>query len=254
MSSTWRRWPNYDWAIEAIAKDRAIEGVVLISAKERIFHAGADLVSLQKLVDAEVLRFIERGQEVFNHLAALNVPTVAAIHGACLGGGFEMALACDYRIATTDRVTKIGLPETKLGILPAWGGSTRLPRLVGLNRALDIILGGKTPAAKQALRYGMVNAIAPRELLLSAALDALKNGFPPRRKHWWSQPRPQDNRLLALLESRIVNRKVRRETRGNYPAVLKAAEVILASTRLSEMESPRKRAPRGAGIAAQRSQ
>src|SRR6202021_2126520 len=120
-----------DWNIEAIAKDRAIEGVVIISAKERIFHAGADLHALQKWNDAEVQRFIERGQEVFVHLAALKVPTVAAIHGACLGGGFEMALACKYRIATSDRVTKIGLPETKLGILPAGGGSTRLPQLGG---------------------------------------------------------------------------------------------------------------------------
>ena len=93
-----------------------------------------------------------------------------------------MALACNYRIATADRATKIGLPETKLGILPAWGGSTRLPRLVGVIRALDMILGGKTPAAKQALRYGMIDAIAPRELLLSVALDALRNGIPPRRK------------------------------------------------------------------------
>ena len=107
---------------------------------------------MQKWGDAEVTRFIQRGQEVFNRLAALKMPKVAAIHGACLGGGYEMALACDYRIATADRATKIGLPETKLGILPAWGGSTRLPRLVGVIRALDLILGGKTPAAKQALR------------------------------------------------------------------------------------------------------
>jgi 3-hydroxyacyl-CoA dehydrogenase / enoyl-CoA hydratase / 3-hydroxybutyryl-CoA epimerase len=226
-----------DWNITAIAADRAIKGVVLISAKDRIFHAGADLHALQKLSDTEVQRFIERGQKVFSHLAALEIPTVAAIHGACLGGGFEMALACDYRIATADRATKIGLPETKLGILPAWGGSTRLPRLVGVTRALDVILGGKTPAAKQALRYGMIDAIAPRELLLSAALNALKNGIPPRRKHWWSRPRPQDNRLIALLGAASVRKRILRETRGHYPAVTKAAEVVLASTRLSEKES-----------------
>jgi 3-hydroxyacyl-CoA dehydrogenase/enoyl-CoA hydratase/3-hydroxybutyryl-CoA epimerase len=226
-----------DWHIGAIAADRAIEGVVIISAKDRIFHAGADLNALQTWNDADVQRFIELGQEVFCHLAALDMPTVAAIHGVCLGGGFEMALACDYRIATADRATKIGLPETKLGILPAWGGSTRLPRLVGVTRALDVILGGKTPAAKQALRYGMIDAIAPRELLLSAALRVLKNGIPPRRKHWWSQPRPQDNRLIALLGAASIRRKILRETRGHYPAVLKAAEVVLASTRSSEKES-----------------
>ena len=224
-----------DWNIGAIAADRAIEGVIIISAKDRIFHAGADLNALQKLNDDEVQRFIERGQEVFNHLAALNVPTVAAIHGVCLGGGFEMALACDYRIATADRATKIGLPETKLGILPAWGGSTRLPQLVGLTRALDVILGGKTPAAKQALRYGMIDAIAPRELLLSAALRMLKNGIPPRRRSLLRRILP--DRFLSLLIASHVRKKILRETRGHYPAVTKAAEVVLASTRSSEKES-----------------
>ena len=221
--------------IRTIAADRTIEGVVLISAKERIFHAGADLISLQKLNDDEVQLFIERGQEVFSHLAALNVPTVAAIHGACLGGGFEMTLACDYRIATSDRATKIGLPETKLGILPAWGGSTRLPRLVGVTRALDVILGGKTPAAKQALRYGMIDAIAPKELLLSAALRVLKNSFPPRRRSLMRRVVP--DQLLSLLIASTVRKKVLRETRGHYPAVTRAAEVVLASTRCSVSES-----------------
>jgi len=229
------RLVELDWIIEAIAKDRTIEGVVLISAKERIFHAGADLHALQQSKGIEAEQFTKRGQEVFSHLASLNVPTVAAIHGACLGGGFELALACDYRIATADRVTKIGLPETKLGLLPAWGGSTRLPRLIGVTRALDIILAGKTPAAKQALRYGMIDAIAPRELLLSAALRALKNGISPRRLNWRRRILPDS--LLSLALTYPVRRKVSRETRGNYPAVTKAAEVVLAATRCSVSES-----------------
>lgn len=74
---------------------------------------------------------IELGQSVFNRLATIGIPSVAAIHGACVGGGYEVCLACDYRIASPDKVTKIGLPETQLGIIPAWGGSTRLPRLIG---------------------------------------------------------------------------------------------------------------------------
>ena len=229
------RLVELDRIIESIAKDRTIEGVVLISAKERIFHAGADLRTLQNWRGIEVGQFTKRGQEVYNHLAALNVPTVAAIHGACLGGGFEMALACDYRIATADRATKIGLPETKLGVLPAWGGSTRLPRLVGIARALDIILAGKTLTAKQALRYGMIDAIAPRELLLSAALNVLKNGIPPRRLNWRRRILPDS--ILSLALTYPVRRKVLRETRGNYPAVTKAAEVVLASMRCSIGES-----------------
>src|SRR5207249_6930259 len=97
-------------------------------------------------------------------------------------------LACDYRIATPDRVTKIGLPETKLGIVPAWGGSTRLPRLIGVPKALDVILGGKTPGAKQALRFGMIDDIAPREYLLRAACRVIRKGIPRRRANVFQVP------------------------------------------------------------------
>ena len=192
-------------------------------------------VSPAKMKGADLQRFLELGQGVFNHIAALKVPTVAAIHGVCLGGGCELALACDYRIATPDRVTKIGLPETKLGILPAWGGSTRLPRLVGVIRALDIILAGKTPAAKQALRYGMIDAIAPKELLLAAALKFVRRGQALRRTVWWH--RPLLNQLIARLIAPRVRAKVTRTTRGHYPAVLAAAEVVMAAPRSSVEES-----------------
>jgi len=224
-----------DGHVRDIAADRAIQGVVLISAKERVFHAGADLRALQK-GDADQLRvLLERGQKVFNHLAALEAATVAAIHGVCMGGGYELSLACDYRIATSDRVTKIGLPETKLGLLPAWGGSTRLPRLVGVVRALDIILAGKTPAAKQALRYGMIDAIAPRELLLSAALGVLRRGPLPPRRGW--RRHPLCNRLLSSLIAPMARAKTRHATRSHYPAVLKACDVVLAAAGSSIPES-----------------
>src|SRR5205814_3949154 len=128
--------------------------------------AGADLHALGRASGPEREGLIELGQTVFNRLESLNIPTVAAIHGACVGGGYEVCLACDARLASTDRATRIGLPETQLGILPAWGGSTRLPRLIGLPRALDVILGGKTLAAQQALNYGMVDELVPRERLV----------------------------------------------------------------------------------------
>src|SRR6185503_10479788 len=112
---------------------------------------------------------IELGQTVFNRITALSIPSVAAIHGACVGGGYEICLACDARIASPDKATKIGLPEIMLGILPAWGGSTRLPRLIGVPKALDIILAGKTLSAKPALKCGMIDEIAPREYLLARA-------------------------------------------------------------------------------------
>ena len=138
--------------IEYVMCNAHLRGLVLTSAKKSIFIAGADLTELERAHSAEELRdMIELGQVVFTRLAGLNVPTVAAIHGACLGGGYEVCLACDLRLASPDKVTKIGLPETQLGILPAWGGSTRLPKLIGLPKALDVILAGKTLAAKPAL-------------------------------------------------------------------------------------------------------
>ena len=145
--------------LDFISGSPKLRGVVLTSAKPSIFIAGADLHALAGASAGDLASLIELGQTVFNRLAALSVPTVAAIHGACVGGGYEVCLACDARIASPDRATKIGLPETQLGILPAWGGSTRLPRLIGLPRALDIILGGKTLAAKQALKHGMVDEL-----------------------------------------------------------------------------------------------
>jgi 3-hydroxyacyl-CoA dehydrogenase/enoyl-CoA hydratase/3-hydroxybutyryl-CoA epimerase len=118
-------------------------GLILTSSKPTIFIAGADLHGLQRMNAGELAGFIALGQSVFNRLAALKMPTVAAIHGACVGGGYELALACDWRVASPDRATKIGLPETKLGILPAWGGSTRLPRLIGVPAVAAGIIGNR---------------------------------------------------------------------------------------------------------------
>src|SRR5438046_166215 len=122
--------------LDVIEKDTSLKGVMLTSAKKSIFIAGADLKTLLLQAQTGKLRaFIAEGQRVMNRLAALNVPTVAAIHGACAGGGYEITLACDYRVASNDPATKIGLPETPLGPVPAWGGATRLPRFVGAVRA-----------------------------------------------------------------------------------------------------------------------
>lgn len=222
-----------DEEIKALAKDHTAKGVIFISAKDRVFHAGADLYRLAELSEPDLARFLELGQHVFGRVAALPMPTVAAIHGACLGGGCELSLACTYRVASPDRVTKIGLPETKLGILPAWGGSTRLPRLIGVTRALEIILAGKTPTARQALKYGLIDAIAPREHLLTAARKLVAQ--PPPRSFWWRHPLV--NGLMATVISPKVHAQVQRETRGHYPAVKKAADVVLAAVRTSEAKS-----------------
>jgi 3-hydroxyacyl-CoA dehydrogenase/enoyl-CoA hydratase/3-hydroxybutyryl-CoA epimerase len=224
-----------------------LKGLVLASAKPAIFIAGADLHTLARFLGrndpdaaARLREMIEYGQGVFNRLAALPIPTVAAIHGACLGGGFELCLACDHRIASADRATKLGLPESQLGLLPAWGGSTRLPRLIGLPGALDLILTGRTLAAKQALRLGVVDQVVPRERLLEAAgqLIAKTGGRGPKRQ------RPRTATVLAtnnFLAARAIALRVRpqllRKTGGHYPAVLKALEVVTRGIARTAAES-----------------
>ncbi|HEV2456115.1 MAG TPA: 3-hydroxyacyl-CoA dehydrogenase NAD-binding domain-containing protein, partial [Verrucomicrobiae bacterium] len=170
---------------------------------------------------SQIRGIIEMGQVQFNRIAALKIPTVAAIHGAAVGGGFEIALACDWRIASPDHATKIGLPETKIGLLPAWGGSTRLPRLIGLPKALDIILRGKTPAAQAAAKLGMVDEIVPAENLVSLAVRKIMGGKPQRRSHWLV-----NNPVVAALIAKKLRPKLLQKTHGHYPAVLKALEVV----------------------------
>src|SRR5437588_6287558 len=120
--------------------------------------------------------FIAEGQRVFNRIATLNIPTVAAIHGACAGGGYEVTLACDWRVASDDPSTRIGLPETTLGLIPAWGGSTRLPRLIGAERATGGILKGKLHSAHDALKLGLIDEVIPRDKLLEVARKKLLEG------------------------------------------------------------------------------
>src|SRR5207249_8218440 len=124
----------------------------------------------------EMRAFIAEGQRIFNRLAALEIPTIAAIHGACAGGGYEVTLGCDWRIATDDPATRIGLPETTLGLIPAWGGCTRLPRLIGSERAAELILKGKLYSAQEALKLGLVDEIAPRDQLIHRAKERLRGG------------------------------------------------------------------------------
>ncbi|PYM12091.1 MAG: 3-hydroxyacyl-CoA dehydrogenase, partial [Verrucomicrobia bacterium] len=216
-----------DEHLNFIAGSPELKGVVLTSAKNSVFIAGADLHALAGASANDLTHLIELGQSVFNRLASLNIPTVAAIHGACVGGGFEVCLACHYRVASPDRATKIGLPETQLGILPGWGGSTRLPRLIGLPRALDVILGGKTLAAKQALKYGMVDDLVPRERLVDfACRKILTRGFEPGRRRHGLKLWATNNRLFATAVSLRIESQLLKKTRGHYPAVFKALEVV----------------------------
>src|SRR2546429_754879 len=149
--------------VDAIERDNSVRGLIITSAKKSIFIAGADLKTLLKQAQSGEMRdFIARGQRILNRIAVLKIPTVAAIHGACAGGGYEITLACDHRIATDDPATRIGLPETTLGLIPAWGGCTRLPRLIGPERAAEVISKGKLYPAQEALKIGLVDEITLR--------------------------------------------------------------------------------------------
>lgn len=216
--------------LDAVEADPGLKGLVLISAKKAIFIAGADLTALAGTRDAtDLSAMVVAGQQVFGRIAALRIPTVAAIHGACVGGGYEICLACQHRIASPDKATRIGLPETQLGILPAWGGSTRLPRLIGLPKALDIILAGKTLAAKPALSSGLIDEITPREQLRDRAIAIALGRGPARRPQPVSRAigkRLMNSPVAARLIGRRAEQQLLAKTRGHYPAVLKALEVV----------------------------
>src|SRR6266436_6123486 len=168
---------DLDQQLDFIEEEDSLEGVVILSAKKSIFIAGADLKTLlHQAQTGEMGGFIAEGQRIFNRIAALKIPTCAAIHGACAGGGYEITLACDWRVASDDPATRIGLPETTLGLVPAWGGSTRLPRLIGAEAAAAVIVKGKLYGAAEALKLGLVDEVVPREKLLEAARQKLAAG------------------------------------------------------------------------------
>jgi 3-hydroxyacyl-CoA dehydrogenase/enoyl-CoA hydratase/3-hydroxybutyryl-CoA epimerase len=209
---------EFNHHLEAIEHDTRVKALVLKSAKERIFVAGADLKLIREMPNVRVNDLIWLGQAVFDRLARLRVPKIAAIHGACMGGGFEVTLACDWRIASNHPSTKIGLPETQLGILPAWGGSTRLPRLIGVRRALDLIAGGKLLNADAAKRAGLVSHVVAVEHLETLARRLARTRRP--------QPRFRFENLFSWIIGRMAKRKVQAKTRGLYPSVTKAVEVV----------------------------
>jgi 3-hydroxyacyl-CoA dehydrogenase / enoyl-CoA hydratase / 3-hydroxybutyryl-CoA epimerase len=221
--------------VDFLESEKSLKGLIIRSAKSKIFIAGADLNTFTREVNAERLAMvIERGQKTFDRIARLPYPTVAAIHGVAVGGGFEITLACDYRIASSDVATKVGLPETNLGILPAWGGSTRLPKLIGLPNALEAIMNGRTYPAEQALKLGMVDAIVHREQLIAFATKNIQQSGGKKRSH---KIHISNRPPLSKLVKSQAEKKALTRTRGHYPAPLKALEVACASLNISHEES-----------------
>ncbi|UCG76460.1 MAG: enoyl-CoA hydratase/isomerase family protein [Gemmatimonadota bacterium] len=206
--------------------------VVVRSAKPASFVHGVDVRELAALGDrTDAFDKSREGQRIFRRLERLTVPTLAAVDGLCLGGGTELILACDYRIASDDPGTRLGLPEVKLGILPGFGGSVRLPALVGIQSALDLILTGKTVSAERARRIGLLDRVVPKprfDMEVSAFLKEILGGQVARKP----RTKPLSRRLLedtrpgrALLFS-MAGRRVAAQTKGWYPAPGRALRLV----------------------------
>ena len=168
-----------DEAFGEAAADPQCRVVVLTGAGDRAFVAGADIAELQALEPGEAEAFVRRGHELMDRIEGLGKPVLAAINGFALGGGCELALACTLRFAADS--ARIGLPEVKLGLLPGYGGTQRLARLVGRGRALEMMLGGEPVTAARALEWGLVNGTAPAEelhALVSGWAEKLASGAP----------------------------------------------------------------------------
>ena len=222
-----------DRLLDEIAANREIRALVVRSGKPEGFIAGADIAEIRDITDGprgeELSR---RGQAVIQKLEALPIPTVAAVHGACLGGGLELALACSHRVVSSDPRTALGLPEVKIGIIPGFGGTQRLPRLVGLTNALEMILPGKSVHANKAKKIGLADEVTHRETLLDVAIAIAHSATGAPRPRRMRAKRPV---LTRLLESTPVTRsliyrsamsRVLAETRGNYPAPVAALEAV----------------------------
>jgi len=225
---------EFEQVFDDIEKDPAIKGIVIASAKPAGFIAGADVEQFAKFTSAhDASQVSALGQEVLNRLEKLPAPTVAAIHGACLGGGLETALACRYRVATNHASTVLALPEVQLGVIPGMGGTQRLPQLVGLQAALDMILSGRNIRAVKALKMGLVDEVVHPAILIDIAVDRARGLSEGRIKSTRRSSGASDILLAGNPIGRsVVFRKAREsvieKTHGHYPAPLAALDAIRA--------------------------
>jgi 3-hydroxyacyl-CoA dehydrogenase/enoyl-CoA hydratase/3-hydroxybutyryl-CoA epimerase len=220
--------------IESRSASGSIRVLIVRSGKEASFIAGADVNEIRGVTTAaEGEAAAREGQRIFRRLELLRVPTIAAVDGICLGGGLELILACGHRIASDRPETRLGLPEVRLGIIPGFGGTTRLPRLVGLREALPLILTGKPIPAKKAQRIGLLDEAVPPQILYERAAALAVEATQGKTRRRKRQPltvrllnQSAPGRALVLAQAR---KQVLRETHGHYPAPLLALETISKS-------------------------
>lgn len=205
--------------VHEISKMDQVKGLVIQSLKEKGFIAGADVKILSGFkTPKEAVNFVRKGQTVFSALEALTIPTVAIIDGFCMGGGLELALACRYRIATDNKETKLGLPEVLLGIHPGWGGTVRLPKLIGGFHALsEVILTGAALPAEKAKRLGIVDDVVPIRQLNRAAVYFITH-TPPRHKPSFLQSMTNLGWIRLIIAKILRQTVAKKVSQSHYPA------------------------------------
>ena len=199
-------------------KFNAPKGLAILSAKDNGFAAGADIDEFTTLKTAEeAFAFTKLGNDVFDQVEALPFPTIAMIHGFCMGGGTELALACRYRLMDDGPKTKMALPEVMIGIVPGWGGAKRMPRLIGALQALDLMLSGRGVDARKAKSMGLVDAVTPRRHFINAARMLLLKPPAPHRPGFKDalSNAPIIRDIVANISRKQVAKKVRKD---QYPA------------------------------------
>ncbi len=175
---------EFEQVLDGLRSNNHLKGAIILSGKKDTFIAGADISVLEQMRDTDAATALaKQGQRIFDTLAHLPFPVVAAVHGACLGGGMELALACHYRVVSNSPKTFLSQPEVQLGIIPGFGGTQRLPRLIGIIEALKMITTGSRVFAKKAVRIGLVDEMVEQEHLLAAAFKLVKKGKPTRPKN-----------------------------------------------------------------------
>lgn len=215
---------EFNTIIDQLERDTTHKAVILTSGKKKGFIAGADISQFTQFKDIqEATSVLTLGQQILNRFEALKIPTVAMIDGVCLGGGMEVALACTYRVAEESASTRLGLPEVKLGIHPGWGGTVRMPKLIGALQGMNMILSGHTVSGKQAAKLGFVDAAVPRRQLVHAA-----------RHYALTRPAPHEATFLQKLSNSKLSRQVlapflrkklkEKISREHYPAPFHAID------------------------------
>jgi 3-hydroxyacyl-CoA dehydrogenase/enoyl-CoA hydratase/3-hydroxybutyryl-CoA epimerase len=224
-------------ALAEVERDATARGLVICGREPLVFCYGADVDSIAELETAEQARRVGRaGQEIFErlhrlgHRAGGRLVTVAAVGGPVPGGAYELCLACDHVVLAEDEKSRIGLPEVMLGIVPGWGGCQRLPRRVGVPKALQAILSGKLYAPRPALKLGLVDRLTHPQFLGRVAGEIALGAqrLEPRRRGLWAYLIDRNPLALALIGAR-ARRGVQEQTRGHYPAPLRALELVLAA-------------------------